>query len=108
VINIIDLVESIIISFNMTNSTDIHTQLTELAVEITIKVAEMLAYAAKNMVPSEREKIHAMLEENLPTVVTNTIFKTTQLHSQQGVDHLRKNLENYAHQIAQSIIRHNL
>ena len=92
----------------MTNSTDLSTQLTEIAVELTGKVAEMLAYAAKDMEPSKREKIHQMLEESLPTVVTNTLFGTQTLHSAAGVDHVRANMEYYATQFAQRFIKNDM
>lgn len=92
----------------MTDSTDLQTQLTELAVLLTGKVAEMLAYAAKDMEPSKREKIYQMLEESLATVVTNTLFKTAALHNPHGIDHLRANMDNYAHQFAQSFIKNDM
>lgn len=92
----------------MTDSTDLQTQLTEIAVELTGKVAEMLAYAARDMEPSKREKIYEMLEENLPTVVTNTLFSTRNLHSPKGIDHLRQNMEYYANQFAQSFIKNDM
>jgi hypothetical protein len=92
----------------MTDSTDLQTQLTEIAVELTGKVAEMLAYAARDMEPSKREKIYEMLEESLPTVVTNTLFRTTVLHSAKGIDHLKANMETYAQQFAQSIIKNDM
>lgn len=92
----------------MTDSTDSQTQLTEIAVELTGKVAEMLAYAARDMEPSKREKIYQMLEESLATVVTNTLFKTSLLHSAKGIDHLRANMDNYAHQFAQSFIKNDM
>jgi len=92
----------------MTDSTDLQTRLTEIAVELTGKVAEMLAYAARGMEPSKREKIYEMLEESLPTVVTNTLFNTPALNSTKGVDHLRQNMETYAQQFAQSIIKNDM
>lgn len=92
----------------MTDSTSLQTQLTEIAVELTGKVAEMLAYAARDMEPSKREKIYEMLEESLPTVVTNTLFSTRTLHSPKGIDHLRQNMEYYANQFAQSFIKNDM
>lgn len=88
----------------MTNST-ITTQLTELAVKITTEVAQMLSHASKDLEPAKRRDIDQMIQENLPDVVVNTLFKTPSLHSTQGVDHLRENISTYAHQIAQRIIR---
>lgn len=92
----------------MTDSTDLQTQLTEIAVELTGKVAEMLAYAAKDMEPRKRENLYEMLEESLPTVVTNTLFRTPTLHSPKGIDHLKANMETYAHQFAQSFIKNDM
>lgn len=92
----------------MTSNTDIHTQLTELAVELTGKVAELLAYAAKDMEPLQRQKIYEMIEDNLPTVVTNTVMQTTSLHSSGGVDYLKSNLEAFAHQFTQRFINNQM
>ena len=92
----------------MTDSTDIATQLTELAVQITSRVAEMLAYAARDMEPSKREKIYMMIEENLPTVVVNTLMKTPVLHTPGGVDHLKENIDTYAEQFTRRFINNDM
>lgn len=92
----------------MTDSTDLVTQLSELAVELTSKVAELLAYAAKDVPPEQRAKIYAMLEDDLPTVVINTLMKTTPLHSAKGIEHLKKNLDTYAHQFSQRFIKNTM
>jgi hypothetical protein len=86
-------------------STDIRTQLEELAVIITTRVADMLANASKDLEPSKRQQILGMLEEGLPTVVVNTLMKTTVLHSPKGIDHLRENIDDYANQFCQMLIR---
>lgn len=86
-------------------STDIRTQLEELAVIITTRVADMLANASKDLEPSKRQQILGMLEEQLPTVVVNTLMKTTVLHSPKGIDHLRENIDDYSHQFAQMFLR---
>lgn len=92
----------------MNTSTDVSTQLSELAAELTGKVAEMLAYAARNMETQKQQQIYEMLETNLPDVVTNTLFKTTALHSVQGVDHLKANLDWYAEQMAERFIKNDM
>lgn len=92
----------------MTDSTNIATQLSELAVEITGRVAEMLAYAARDMETSKKQKIYQMIEESLPTVIVNTLMKTTALHSSGGIDHLKENLDLYAEQFAQRFIKNDM
>lgn len=85
--------------------TDIRTQLEELAVVITTRVADMLANASKDLEPLKRQQILGMLEEQLPTVVVNTLMKTQILHSPKGIDHLRENIDDYSTQFAQMFLR---
>jgi hypothetical protein len=92
----------------MTDSTSIATQLSELAVEITGRVAEMLAYAARDMELGRKQKIYEMIEQSLPTVVLNTLLKTTALHSSGGIDHLKANVDHYAEQFAQRFIKNDM
>jgi hydroxypyruvate isomerase len=92
----------------MTQSTEIATQLSELAVEITVRVADMLSSASKDLERSKRDQIDEMIQTNLPDVVLNTIFKTTSLHSPAGVDHLKENVDYYATQIAQRFIKNDM
>ncbi len=82
--------------------------LSELAVTITLRVAEMLSSASKNMNPEQRERVDQMIETNLPDVVLNTLFKTTILHSPKGIDHLKENLDYYCQQFAESFIKNDM
>jgi hypothetical protein len=86
-------------------STNISTQLEELAVGIVTRVSEMLYVASKDLEPSKREKIVEMIENQLPTVVVSTLMKTTVLHTPKGIDHLRENIEDYSMQFTQMFIR---
>ena len=86
-------------------STNISTQLEELAVSIVTRVSEMLYVASKDLEPSKREKIVEMIETQLPTVVVNTLFRTEALHTPKGIDHLRENIEDYSMQFTQMFIR---
>lgn len=86
-------------------STNIGTQLEELAVGIVSRVSEMLYVASKDLEPSKREKILEMIENQLPTVVVNTLMKTTVLHTPKGIDHLRENIEEYSMQFTQMFIK---
>jgi len=86
-------------------STNIGTQLEELAVGIVTRVSEMLYVASKDLEPSKREKILEMIENQLPTVVVNTLMKTTVLHTPKGIDHLRENIEEYSMQFTQMFIK---
>jgi hypothetical protein len=86
-------------------STNISTQLEELAVSIVTRVSEMLYVASKDLEPSKREKIVEMIENQLSTVVVNTLFRTEALHTPKGIDHLRENIEDYSMQFTQMFIR---
>ena len=92
----------------MTQSNEIASQLTEMAVEITVRVADMLSSASKDMARDKRGQIDEMIQTNLPDVVLNTLFKTTVLHTPQGVAHLKENMSYYAEQIAQRFIKNDM
>ena len=92
----------------MNQTNEIAAQLSDLAVEITVRVAEMLSSASKDMERGKRDKIDEMIETNLPDVVLNTLFKTTVLHTPQGVSHLKENLSYYAEQIAQRFVKNDM
>lgn len=89
----------------MTISTDITTQLQELAVELATRTADLLATAAKTLPEPQRAKVYEMIEGDLPTVIVNTLGKTPSLHSPGGIDHLRANLDEYSEQFARSFLR---
>ena len=89
----------------MADSTDIATKLQEMAVVISTRVAELLAVASKDLPPPQKEKITEMLENDLATVITNTLYKTTALHSPKGIDHLKENIDNYSEQFARMFLR---
>jgi hydroxypyruvate isomerase len=92
----------------MTQSNDVANQLSELAVEITVRVADMLSSASKDMARDKRDQIDEMIQTNLPDVVLNTIFKTSVLHTPKGVEHLKENLDYYSSQIAQRFIKNDM
>lgn len=83
---------------------DYKTQLTDLTVQLSAMVAERLAHWSRNMNPSERQKVLTMIEEQLPTVIANTIAKTPSLHSASGVQYLEENLEDWADTWAKKFI----
>jgi hydroxypyruvate isomerase len=91
----------------MTNS-NISDSLSELAVKITLQVAEMLSTASKGMPPDKRNQVDQMIQEQLPDVVLNSLFKTQALHSAKGVEHLKENLDYYSTQIAQRFIKNDM
>lgn len=92
----------------MTQSNEIANQLSEMAVEITVRVANMLSAASKDMARDKRDQIDEMIQTNLPDVVLNTIFKTSVLHTPKGVEHLKENMSYYSDQIAQRLIKNNM
>jgi hydroxypyruvate isomerase len=88
----------------MTNSVDIYTQLGEISVELATRVAELLAVAARRLPDDKQRVVEAMINDKIPLVISNTLAKTTALHSTRGVDHLRSNLDSYAENFAQQIL----
>lgn len=82
--------------------------LAELATTITLRVAETLSAASKYMQPAQRDAIDQMIEQQLPDVVLNTIFKTTVLHTPKGVDHLRENIDYYVQQFSERFIKNDM
>jgi hypothetical protein len=92
----------------MTETNEIASQLSELAVQITVRVADMLSTASKDMSPEKRDQIDEMIQTNLADVVLNTLFGTTSLHSVKGIEHLKENVEYYSNQIAQRFIKNDM
>jgi hypothetical protein len=88
----------------MSNPADFNSQLTELTVRLSAMVAERLAMWSRDMDPSARNQILDMVEGNLPTVIANTIAKTTSLHSASGVAYLEEHLEEWADTWAKKFI----
>ena len=84
---------------------DIGTQLQEIAVKLSIQVAELLSVSSRSLDYEKQQKINEMIETNLPEVICNTLVKTTALHSQEGIDHLRSNLADYSEQFARMFLR---
>lgn len=82
----------------------INSQLADLTSRLCAAVAERLAQWTRDVDPQERKRIIAMIEENLPTVIANTIAKTASLHSPQGVAHLEQNLDKWADDFARKFI----
>lgn len=80
----------------MTTPGDYKEQLTDLTARLSVMVAERLSYWSKDIDPSQRKKILDMVENNLPTVISNTIAKTPSLHSSAGVQYLEEHLEDWA------------
>ena len=79
-------------------------QLGQLSAQLCAMVAERLAMWSRDMPPQERQKIIDMIEDKLPTVVTNSIEKTASLHSAQGVAYLEEHLEEWAESWAKKFI----
>jgi len=83
---------------------DFRTQLTDLTIQLSTMVAERLAYWSKDIDPSKRKQILDMIENNLPTVIANTVAKTPSLHSPSGVQYLEEHLEEWADTWAKKFI----
>jgi hypothetical protein len=88
------------------DSAGLETQLQEMAVLLATQVAELLSIAAKSIDNgAQKEKINEMIENDLPTVICNTLMKTPALHSQGGINHLRENLGEYSEKFAHMFLR---
>ena len=83
---------------------DFNTQLAELTAQLSTMVAERLAHWSKDVEPRQRQQILDMVENNLPTVIANTIAKTPSLHSASGVQYLEEHLEEWADTWAKKFI----
>lgn len=83
---------------------DFNSQLADLTVRLTGMVAERLAYWSKDMEPNERRRALQMIEDQLPTVISNSIAKTASLHSNDGVKYLEENLESWADSFAKRFV----
>ncbi len=83
---------------------DFNTQLAELTAQLSTMVAERLAHWSRDVEPRQRQQILDMVENNLPTVIANTIAKTPSLHSASGVQYLEEHLEEWADTWAKKFI----
>jgi hypothetical protein len=89
----------------MNNPGDFNGQLSDLTVKLVGMVAERLAAWSKDMESAEeRRRVLSMIEEQLPTVITNAIAKSPSLHSADGVKYLEQNLDNWADSFARRFI----
>lgn len=91
----------------MNKPSDFNAQLVELTVKLTGMVAERIAHWSKDMNPPDRKRILDMIEDSLPTVITNAIAKTTSLHSPQGVEYLEQQLDSWADHWAKKLCGRN-
>jgi hypothetical protein len=88
----------------MTVPGDFKDQLVELTVMLTVKVAERLSVWSKDLQPKDKQNILRMVEDNLPTVISNAIAKSPSLHSARGVQYLEEHLEDMADYCARKFI----
>lgn len=84
---------------------NVQTLLAELAVTLTVRVAETLSHASRDMAPQARQQIDEMIQTQLPDVILKSLYQTEILHTSQGIDHLRENLDYYVIQFAQRFIK---
>lgn len=83
---------------------DYHKQLADLTVLLTGAVAERLYMWSKDIDQQHRNRILNMIEDNLPTVITNAIAKSPSLHSATGVQYLEQHLDDIADTWAKKFI----
>ena len=86
------------------DNNSINDQLTDLTARLCAAVAERLAQWTRDVDPQERKRIIAMIEDQLPAVVANTIAKTASLHSPAGVAYLEQHLNQWADDFARKFI----
>jgi fumarate hydratase class II len=80
----------------MTTPGDFKDQLIDLTTLLTNKVADRLIVWSKDLPPNDKKNVLRMVEDNLPTVITNAIAKSPSLHSAKGVQYLEEHLEDMA------------
>ena len=83
---------------------DYKSQLAELTVQLCGRVSEKLYTSIENVSPSEKSRIINMIEDQLPTVITNAIAKTPSLHTDTGIDQLHRNLDDWAENFARQFL----
>jgi hypothetical protein len=84
---------------------EFNSQLADLTVKLVGMVAERLAYWTKDMESAEeRRRVLGMIEDQLPTVISNAIAKSPSLHSAAGVKYLEENLDGWADSFAKRFI----
>lgn len=88
----------------MSSPSDFNAQLGDLTAQLAGLVAERLAYWSKDIDPNKRHQIMEMIEEQLPTIIANTVSKSALLHSAKGVEYFEENLESMADAYAQKFI----
>lgn len=89
----------------MTTPGDFNSQLADLTVKLVGMVAERLAYWTKDIDSAEqRRRVLGMIEDQLPTVISNAIAKSPSLHSNEGVKYLEANLDAWADSFAKKFI----
>lgn len=88
----------------MTTPGDFNKQLSDLTAQLSTMVAERLAHWSRDIDPRQRQQILDMVENNLPTVIANTVAKTPSLHSASGVQYLEEHLEEWADAWAKKFI----
>jgi hypothetical protein len=87
------------------NPGDFNGQLADLTVKLVGMTAERLAYWTKDMESAEeRRRVLGMIEDQLPTVISNAIAKSPSLHSANGVKYLEENLDSWADSFAKRFI----
>lgn len=79
-------------------------QLKELTIKLTGMIAERLHYWSQGSDPQVKKHVQDLIENNLPTILVNTIQKTPSLHSASGVEYFEKNLESMADAYAKKFI----
>lgn len=83
---------------------EFNQQLSDLTARLCGMVAERVASATRHLDRNTRRQIDDMLENDLPTVVTNTIAKTASLHSAEGVQYMEAHLDDWADDWAKKLI----
>jgi hypothetical protein len=83
---------------------DFKSQLDDLTARLCVMVAERLEQWTRDTDPSSRYRIINMIEDNLPTIISNAVAKSPSLHSPAGVEYLEKNLDSWADDFAKKFI----
>lgn len=80
----------------MNDNRALSSQFEELAVKLASRVAEMIQESSMTLESVERKRIESMLENELPTIVFNSLMKSGSMKTQEGLKYLDDNFEKFA------------
>lgn len=87
----------------MSEAAEVANQFSELCAKLAGSVSEKIQESSMNLPRNERRRIEAMLENDLPNIVFNSLRKTASLQNEAGLkyleDHHDKFVQMFVHQL---------